>query len=230
VTAAVRGTGAESERRRSIYRAPWRIDITVRPGVSPLLPLALLARTASRALHDAGASRPASLGLTLSDDRELTGLNAAHMGAAGPTDVLSFPLLPPEAFPAHPGKAVGPASAAATQGFVLPPGRRPHLGDIVVSVERAVDQASAGRGGQTGDVSWSAEDELRLLVVHGVLHVCGWDHADPTEEAAMRTVERRLLAGETRAHARPASRRIAKASPVPRGQRAGAESGEERGG
>jgi probable rRNA maturation factor len=77
--------------------------------------------------------------------------------------------------------------------FLLPPGRRLELGDIVISVERAIAQAGAGRGGQTGDVRWSAADELRLLAIHGVLHVCGWDHADPAEEAAMRAAERRLL-------------------------------------
>jgi probable rRNA maturation factor len=63
-----------------------------------------------------------------------------------------------------------------------------------VSVERAVDQAEHGTGGQTGDVRWSPGDELRLLVTHGTLHLCGWDHADPTEEGAMRALERRLLA------------------------------------
>jgi probable rRNA maturation factor len=78
--------------------------------------------------------------------------------------------------------------------FATPPGRRVHLGDIVLSVERATEQAAAGRGGQTGDVRWSAADELRLLVAHGALHICGWDHADPTEEAAMRALEQRLLA------------------------------------
>jgi probable rRNA maturation factor len=75
-----------------------------------------------------------------------------------------------------------------------PPGRRVHLGDVVVSVERAIEQAEAGRGGQTGDVHWSAREELRLLVTHGTLHVCGWDHADPAEERAMRELEQRLLA------------------------------------
>jgi probable rRNA maturation factor len=78
--------------------------------------------------------------------------------------------------------------------FAGPPGRRLHLGDIVVSVERAIAQAADGRGGQTGDVQWSARDELRLLVTHGTLHVCGWDHADPAEERAMRALEQRLLA------------------------------------
>ncbi len=117
------------------------------------------------------------------------------MGKSGATDVLSFPLLPPSAFPDHPGKAPdGAAADDAGAAFALPPGSRPHLGDIVVSVERAIDQAAAGRGGQTGDVRWDAGDELRLLVTHGTLHVCGWDHAEPEEEAAMRALERRLLA------------------------------------
>jgi probable rRNA maturation factor len=68
------------------------------------------------------------------------------------------------------------------------------MGDVVVSVERAIAQARDGRGGHTGDRRWSAADEVRLLVVHGGLHLCGWDHAEPGEEAAMRALERRLLA------------------------------------
>ncbi len=181
---------------RAVYLPPWRIDVTVRPGAPRLVPMAELARTAATALDAAGAPRPASIGLFLSDDRELAGLNESHMGAPGPTDVLSFPLLPPAAFPPHPrGTAAGDASAPTSvpTTFALPPGARPHLGDIVVSVERAVEQAESGRGGWTGDRSWAAADELRLLVTHGVLHVCGWDHAEPVERAAMRALEARLL-------------------------------------
>jgi probable rRNA maturation factor len=175
---------------RAIYRPPWRIDIDVRDGVRSPVPYRVLARTVAVALAAAGAPAPASIGLILADDAELAGLNATHMGKDGPTDVLSFPLLPPEAFPSHPGRWRPAATAPA---FRLPPGRRPHLGDIVVSVERAIDQAEGGRGGHTGDVRWSAADELRLLVTHGTLHVCGWDHAEPDEETAMRALERRLL-------------------------------------
>jgi probable rRNA maturation factor len=122
------------------------------------------------------------------------------LGKTGPTDVLSFPLLPPDAFPAHPGAAGRPAGAAVS--FALPPGRRTHLGDIVISVERAIAQAEAGRGGQTGDIRWSPADELRLLAIHGALHVCGWDHADPAEEAAMRALER-LVLGSAQASGTP---------------------------
>ncbi|MBF6606668.1 MAG: rRNA maturation RNase YbeY [Chloroflexi bacterium] len=191
---------------RSIYRAPWRVDLTIREGVwSPVSGVGL-ARVIAVALGASGAPSPASIGLILSHDAELATLNAAHLGHKGPTDVLSFPLLSPDAFPSPPPDGFprrdgGPArgvwaasgTAAAAQAFVLPPGRRTHLGDIVVSVERAVEQAAGGHGGQTGDVRWSPADELRLLVTHGALHVCGWDHAEPAEEAAMRALEGRLL-------------------------------------
>ena len=186
------GEGIEAAPRpRAIYRPPWRIDLTIRPGVVPLVAGEALASLVARALEAAGAPSPASVGVILSDDAELSALNEEHMGAEGPTDVLSFPLLPPEAFAAHPGRA----AAAPPVPFALPPRTRLHLGDIVISVERAVEQAAARRGGQTGDVAWDARDEVRLLAVHGALHVCGWDHAEPEEEAAMRHLERRLLGG-----------------------------------
>jgi probable rRNA maturation factor len=120
------------------------------------------------------------------------------MGGSGATDVLSFPFFPPEAFPPHdrgnPLQRDPWVAAALKQAFALPPGLRAHLGDIIVSVERAIAQAADGRGGQTGDVSWSPTQELLLLAVHGSLHVCGWDHAEPVEEAAMRSLERSVLA------------------------------------
>jgi probable rRNA maturation factor len=147
--------------------------------------MAEVARVAAAALDAVTAPAPASLEVILSDDRELSSLNAEHMDKRGPTDVLSFPLLPPAAF----------ARDAGAPDVPRPPRTRVHLGDVVISVERAIDQAEAGRGGQTGDVRWSPADELRLLVTHGVLHVCGWDHATAKDEAAMRALERRLLSG-----------------------------------
>jgi len=141
------------------------------------VPYLVLARSAVRALEAADARGPASLGIVLADDAELTELNRVHMGEDGPTDVLSFPLQ----------------VAGAQSDFALPPGQRPHLGDVVISVERAIEQAATGRGGHTGDVRWSARDEVRLLAIHGTLHLCGWDHADPVEEAAMQALERGLL-------------------------------------
>jgi probable rRNA maturation factor len=194
-TPADAGEGASS----SIYLPPFRIDVTIRPGVSHVASRNRVAAAVRATLEIAGAPGPASIGVVLSADSELAQLNAMHMGSSGATDVLSFPFFPPEAFPAHERGVVlqrDPwVAAALRQAFALPPGLRAHLGDIIVSVERAVAQAEEGRGGQTGDVRWSAVDELLLLAVHGTLHICGWDHAEPVEEAGMRAMERHVLAG-----------------------------------
>lgn len=99
----------------------------------------------------------------------ITELNVAHLDGTGPTDVLSFP------YEDDPWSA-GPELAGAPVA----------LGDVVVCTEVAVAQAPEHAG--------RPEDELALLVVHGVLHVLGWDHAEPDEEAAMQAREADLLA------------------------------------
>jgi rRNA maturation RNase YbeY len=211
------------------------IEVVVRDGITAPLTPAECTSVLQTALEAAGAPAGGMVTLTLSDDAELAALNETHIGKDGPTDVLSFPLLPPSAYPPHegqdgavrgasdarpgmttlpgteaepgaepetgaeaePGQIVRPGTegtdATEASAFVLPPGMAPHLGDIVVSVERAIVQAETGSGGHAGDVRWDPADELRLLITHGALHLCGWDHATPDEEAAMRALERRLL-------------------------------------
>jgi probable rRNA maturation factor len=142
-----------------------------------------LARVAATALTKASARPPASLGLILSNDQELARLNAQHMGEIGATDVLSFPLLPPSAFPAHAGRSASHEERRPVEPpFDTPPRQRTNLGDIVISVERAMEQAPA-----------MPAAELRQLVAHGVLHICGWDHALDEERDAMRALEREIL-------------------------------------
>ena len=121
------------------------------------------AALAHAVLADCGAS--GELTLTFVDRDEITALNAEHLGEDGPTDVLSFPL-----------DAVDDER---------PPSVPVLLGDVVVCPAVAVDQAAAHAG--------SVDDELALLVVHGVLHVVGHDHAEPDETAVMRERELVLL-------------------------------------
>ena len=166
-----------------MYLPPWRVDVVSREAVRSPLADAGVARAVIAALEAAAAPAPGSVTVVLTDDDELAALNAEHMGHAEPTDVLSFPMLEPAAFDRS-GRGRRSRKGART---------RTHIGDIAISVERAAEQAEQGRGGQTGDVRWSAADELRLLVTHGTLHLCGWDHAEPADEAAMRALERRLL-------------------------------------
>lgn len=184
----------EPDRGRALYIGSCRIDLVRRAGTARLLGDTHLTRTVARALEAAGAPAPASVTIVLTDDEELRDLNRTHLGRDEPTDVLSFPMLPPEAYPPHPGAARTGGGAPTPAGPSTGTPGRTHLGDMAISVERAIDQAEAGRGGQTGDIRWSPADELRLLVTHGVLHLCGWDHAQPMEEAAMRALEQRLLA------------------------------------
>jgi probable rRNA maturation factor len=112
---------------------------------------------------------------------EMAELNEQFMGKSGPTDVLAFPIDAGEVEVASlPARSVGPDRAPPD------PGDLPLLlGDVVVCPEVAVAQASEHAG--------TPDDELALLVVHGVLHVLGHDHAVEDERARMRARELELL-------------------------------------
>ena len=105
------------------------------------------------------------LSLHLVGDATIQALNAEHRRKDSATDVLSFPLHEP--------------------GFVLPPGEPVHLGDVVVSYPRAVEQAD--------EYGHSVEREVAYLVAHGVLHVLGYDHEEEAERLVMRQKEEEAL-------------------------------------
>ena len=107
------------------------------------------------------------LGLTFVDEAAMAALNERHMGHDGPTDVLSFPLDGED----------GPAAGDRADDDV------PRLlGDVVICPSVAARNAPG-----------PVDDELALLVVHGVLHVLGWDHAADDEREAMQARERHHL-------------------------------------
>jgi len=114
----------------------------------------------------AAEGRSGELTLTFVDRAEIAELNLEHMGVDGPTDVLSFPL------------DADPSDAPAPGVPVL-------LGDVVICPAVAAEAAPEHAG--------TLDDELALLVVHGILHVVGHDHAEPDETARMRSRELELL-------------------------------------
>lgn len=169
-------------------------------------------RLAAAVLTDEGCS--GELTLTFVDREVMAELNLEFMGTVGPTDVLSFPLdavldaaVPDAAAEAPGGGGVpdrvssserrGPGRPGREKAVVPdrvstsgrhdpgPAGRHDPfprlLGDVAVCPEVAVDQAPEHAG--------VVDDELALLVVHGVLHVLGHDHAVPDETALMRARE-----------------------------------------
>ncbi|HWI61782.1 MAG TPA: rRNA maturation RNase YbeY [Symbiobacteriaceae bacterium] len=131
----------------------------------------LAERVAQRALELAG--RPelseAEVSITFVDDAQITDLNRDHRGLHKPTDVLSFSQLEGEELAA------------------LPEGEPILLGDIVVSLERCAEQAA--------DYGHSFDRELGFLIAHGMLHLLGFDHQTPEDEAAMMARTEEILGG-----------------------------------
>ena len=134
---------------------------------------------ARHALDEMGVNPLAELSVLLVDVDYMTELNHRWMGGDGPTDVLAFPM--DEGSVDHgPGEVSG--------------GEPTLLGDIVLCPEVAAKQAAAA--------GHAPSDELHLLTVHGVLHLLGYDHAEPDEEREMFELQSRLLAGWRAARAR----------------------------
>lgn len=126
------------------------------------------------------------------DASTMTELNSQYMGKAYATDVLSFPLDAVEATrtpgPGAMSKSPEPAPLDISDLPLL-------LGDVVICPSVAVAQAPRHAG--------TVEDELALLLVHGILHVLGNDHDNPESEAAMHALERKHLEAFHWGHAAP---------------------------
>jgi probable rRNA maturation factor len=122
------------------------------------------------------------LSLLFVDDEEMATLNEQFMGVTGPTDVLAFPIdaTDVEVLSVPALSRSGPDRAPIDRGD-LPL----LLGDVVICPIVAQRQY--------GDHAGTLDDELALLVVHGLLHVLGHDHAEPVETTRMRDRERELL-------------------------------------
>ena len=153
------------------------MDVNVHDGFEPLVSEAWLRGLVGKALEMLDAD---GASLFIADDEVVAGLNGAHRGVGEPTDVLSFSF---EHWGAYYGE--GEAPFERVEGFVLPPGTSPGLGEVVVSYPQANRQAvCAGR---------SVERELAALIVHGLVHLAGHDHEEEEEAAAMREVEGAIL-------------------------------------
>ena len=129
-----------------------------------------LLRLAELVLEQEGLESETGASLVLIDEIQMAELNEAHMGKSGPTDVLSFPI------------------EASTPG--VPPMRSPggppiELGDVFIAP--TIVGVNAERHGA------AFEDELSLMVVHGLLHLLGWDHETEDEATRMEARESELL-------------------------------------
>jgi probable rRNA maturation factor len=144
------------------------IEVQVAESISPPASegpdIADIERCVQAALLHENAPPDTSLAVVITGDDQLQTLNRQFLGIDAPTDVLSFP---------------------AGENELDPDTGEVYLGDVLISYPRAQAQSVAG--------GHPVKEELRLLVVHGVLHLLGYDHARPVEKTAMWAAQAEIL-------------------------------------
>ena len=147
-----------------------RIDVRIASPFRAAVRAAWLGAIARQVLAADSVAAPAHVGIVVADDETVRELNQRFLGLDEPTDVLSFGL-----------------AAADGSPFALPPEEEASLGEVVIAYPTAFRQAEeAGR---------PIEAEVAHLLVHGLLHLLGYDHERSEDEGAMRRREEEILAG-----------------------------------
>ncbi|MFC1912419.1 rRNA maturation RNase YbeY [Chloroflexota bacterium] len=121
-----------------------------------------------------GITSDAELGLMVTGQERIQELNRVYRGKDKPTDVLSFYM----------SSAPGETETGAAL-FVTPPDGILHLGEVIISYPQAVIQAREHKH--------PVEKEMAILIIHGVLHLLGYDHEKPEPARRMRTREAEIL-------------------------------------
>lgn len=138
----------------------------------------LIKQVISASLEEEGCPYEAEISVVLTDNEEIHQVNKEFRGIDRATDVLSFPMVEYE----MPGNfdflEERPDCFHPETGELL-------LGDIMVSIERAREQAE--------EYGHSLERELAFLITHSVLHLCGYDHMEEEERLAMEKKQRLIL-------------------------------------
>jgi len=153
----------------------YQIDVQVDEEFAGLVDEGTLIDAVAEVLRLAGKTGVA-LTIAITDDDYVRQLNHDYLGVDAPTDVLSFGAQPDDE-PTMPSLVVPAALTAELANY---------LGDLVIAYPYATQQAARYAN--------SIAAELRLLAVHGTLHLLGYDHATPAAEAAMWAAQAAALA------------------------------------
>lgn len=147
------------------FEAEVKVEVQVAPAFADTVPREYLRRVVEQALRH--EERSGEVTVVVTDEQGIRELNRDFLGRDEVTDVLSF------------------AAQEAGGPFVPAPEAGDYLGDVIICYPRAVEQAQ--------DQGHPADQELALLVVHGVLHLLGYDHAIDQEQAEMWAVQDEIL-------------------------------------
>jgi probable rRNA maturation factor len=140
---------------------------------------------AERVLSERRVSEAAELNVLFVDSATMASLNERFLSRIGPTDVLSFPVEDELGLPGPPPAGPQPDASGPGRDLAGPEEMPVLLGDVVICPEVAWNNAPEHAG--------SYDDELALLLVHGILHLLGMDHELEAEAEQMESLERELL-------------------------------------
>ena len=146
------------------------IEISVEEQFHGLVDEGWARKIAQIVLKAQGVTPPYEVSLVFTDSETVQRLNRDYRGVDEATDVLAFGMLPQK---------------EGDSSFALPPDGVTRLGEVIISYPQAVEQAR--------EEGHSVDQELALLIIHGILHLLGYDHEKPEEEAKMRAREKELL-------------------------------------
>ena len=144
-----------------------KIGVFIDPQFQELVDREGVRKIAREVLRAENVPSPCEVSLVITGSGTVRRLNRDYRGVDQPTDVLAFSMSPEEA------------------DFILPPDNVLRLGEVVISYPRAEEQAR--------EQGHSTNRELALLVIHGMLHLLGYDHDKPEEGKKMRAREKELL-------------------------------------
>lgn len=146
------------------------INVTIEEGIVSCLKVGWVQDIAGQVLASCGVCPDLELGLVISGQEQMRQLNRHYLGRDRTTDVIAFPLLPKQ---------------SEGEFFIQPPDGLLHLGEIIISYPQAEVQAR--------DQGHSLEKEIIILIIHGILHLLGYDDEKPELKREMRTREQEIL-------------------------------------
>lgn len=152
------------------------INVLIEEGLEEYLGVNWLQSVVEQILIAQDADSRLELGLVITIQERVQQLNRSYLGKDEPTDVLAFSMLP---------EPLATGESEASSPFVQPPDGVLHLGEVIVSYPQAVIQAE--------EHQHSVKREMAILIIHGVLHLLGYEHDKPELERQMKTREKEIL-------------------------------------
>jgi len=154
-----------------INTADMEINVLIDEGVEGCPEVGWLRSVAEQAIFAHGAGSDVEMGLVIAGQEKVQELNRSYLGRDEPTDVLAF--------------SAREEAGTGSPPFVHPPDGVVHLGEVIISHPQAIAQAE--------EHQHSVKKEIAILIIHGVLHLLGYEHDEPELERQMRAKEAEIL-------------------------------------